>query len=214
MDPERSLPYSQASVTCLYLEPDRFSPCAPASFFKIHNIIILPFTHRGLLSGLSPQLYTTRTSTHFPFYPMPSTCLTHAPNKNIHFAVFASLLLPSSSQGHNVFHAYKKIIAVFHYSVTVSNESIFWKGSTITERHDKQSKFPFTSRSLKSVSRRRRDCSQCLSNSSAAELDFTSSQQNASPCMWQCQRHCARDTDAVISTARVYGNTSVHTDGS
>lgn len=108
----------------------------------------------------------------------------------------------------------KKIIAVFHYSVTVSNESIFWKGSTITERHDKQSKFPFTSRSLKSVSRRRRDCSQCLSNSSAAELDFTSSQQNASPCMWQCQRHCARDTDAVISTARVYGNTSVHTDGS
>jgi len=135
MDPERSLPYSQASVTCLYLEPDRFSPCAPASFFKIHNIIILPFTHRGLPSGLSPQLYTTRTSTHFPFYPMPSTCLTHAPNKNIHFAVFASLLLPSSSQGHNVFHAYKKdncCISLFSNRIKRINilERVHYNGTT------------------------------------------------------------------------------------
>jgi hypothetical protein len=148
MDPESSLPYSQASVTCLYPKPGWFSPCAPASFFKIHNNIILPFAHRGLLSGLSPQLYTTRNSTHFPFSPMPSTCPTHPHNKNIHFAVFVSLLLPSPSQGHNMFHAYKKdnrSILLFSNRIKWINilKRVHYNG---TIRQTKQ--IPFMSRSL------------------------------------------------------------------
>lgn len=48
------------------------------------------------------------------------------------------------------------------------------------------------------------DCSQCLSNNSATELDSTSSQQNASPRIWQYQRRCTSDTGAVISAAHVH----------
>jgi hypothetical protein len=163
--------------------------------------------------SLSSALHNKELNTS-SISPMPSKCPTHPPNKNILFVVFASLLLPSPSQGHNVFHSYKKnnrSISLFSNRIKRINilkrvhyNWMIWQTKQI----------PFTNRSLKSASRRRRDCSQCLSNSSSAELDSTSSQQNASLRIWQCQRHCARDTDAVISTARVYGNTSVHTDGS
>ena len=44
MEPESSLPYSQASATCPYPEPDQSSPCSPSHFLKIHLNIILPST--------------------------------------------------------------------------------------------------------------------------------------------------------------------------
>jgi hypothetical protein len=44
MEPERSLPHSQVSATCLYPKPAQFSPYPTSYFFKIHLNIILPST--------------------------------------------------------------------------------------------------------------------------------------------------------------------------
>jgi hypothetical protein len=58
IDPEHYLPYSQVLVTYLYPEPELFSPCVPARFFKIHYNIILPFTHRSSKWSLSSVFHT------------------------------------------------------------------------------------------------------------------------------------------------------------
>lgn len=88
-------------------------------------------------------------------------------------------------------------------SVSLFSNRIKWinilKIAQYNELIRQTKQIPFTSRSLKSASRRIRDCSQCFCNSSAAELDSTSSQQNASPGIWEWQRRCDRDTDVVIS---------------
>ena len=44
MEPESSLPHSQAPATCPYLEPDQSSPCPHPNLLKIHFNIILQST--------------------------------------------------------------------------------------------------------------------------------------------------------------------------
>ena len=77
MEPEGSLPHSQAPATCSYPEPDPSSPRLLLShFLKIHFNIILPSTHMpykwslslSLLNqypvGTSPLLRTATCPTH------------------------------------------------------------------------------------------------------------------------------------------------------
>jgi hypothetical protein len=53
MEPEGSLPDSQAPATCPYAEPDRSNPCPPSHFLKIHFNIILSPTLRSSKWSLS-----------------------------------------------------------------------------------------------------------------------------------------------------------------
>ena len=73
MAPDWALPHSQQLSTSLYSEPDRFNPCPPFRFLKIHLNIILPSTPGP--SKCSPCL---RFPHHNPVYSSPSPYMLHA----------------------------------------------------------------------------------------------------------------------------------------
>ena len=73
MEPKRSLPQSQVPATCPYPEPDRWSPCLPSHFLKIHSNIILP-SMPGSCKWLFPSGFPTITL-YTPFLsPIRATC--------------------------------------------------------------------------------------------------------------------------------------------
>ena len=76
MEPESSLPYSQAPASCPYPEPTPSSPHNPSHFLKIHLNIILHL-RLGLPNGLFSSGFPTKTL----YTPLPSstraTCPAH-----------------------------------------------------------------------------------------------------------------------------------------
>ena len=63
MEPEGSLPHSQAPATCPYPEPEQSSPCPPSHFLKIRLNIILP-----AMPGSSKCYPSLRFPHHNPAY--------------------------------------------------------------------------------------------------------------------------------------------------
>ena len=60
MEPQSSLPYSQAPATCPYPEPTPSSPHNPFLLLKIH-IILSSHLRLGLPNGLFPSGFPTKT---------------------------------------------------------------------------------------------------------------------------------------------------------
>jgi len=66
MEPEGSLPYSQAPATYPYPKPDQSTPSSPSNVLKTH--FNKPHLRLGLPSGLLPSGLPTKT----PFAPLRS----------------------------------------------------------------------------------------------------------------------------------------------
>ena len=73
MEPEDSLPYTQAPATCPYSKPDQFNP---SHFLKIRFNIIpsAPSSSKWSLSLGSPHQNAAHAS---PVSPIPATCPAH-----------------------------------------------------------------------------------------------------------------------------------------
>jgi hypothetical protein len=76
MEPESSLPHSQASAICLYPEPAQSSPHAHILVLKIHLNIILPSTP-GFPQWYLPLRFSTQNPVHASPIPIRATCPTH-----------------------------------------------------------------------------------------------------------------------------------------
>ena len=79
MEPQSSLPHSQAPVTCPYTDPARSSPYLPPPHHtSCRSILILhSHLHVGLPSGLFPSGFPTLTLYTTLLSPMWATCLAH-----------------------------------------------------------------------------------------------------------------------------------------
>ena len=90
MEPQSSLPYSQAPATCPYPEPTPSSPQTPSHFLKIHLNIIFPsmswspqwslslrFPHQNLVHS-SPFLHTCHMSNYQHIQKDESSVLRHS----------------------------------------------------------------------------------------------------------------------------------------
>ena len=76
MEPEGSLPHSQAPATCPYPHPDQSSPYPHIQLLKIHLNIILPSTS-GFPNGLFPSGSPTKTLYTPLLSPIRATCPAH-----------------------------------------------------------------------------------------------------------------------------------------
>jgi len=76
MEPEGSLPHSQAPATCLYPEPDWSSPCLHIPLL-FRSILILSHLRLGLPSGLLPSGLPTKTLCAALLSAMRATCPAH-----------------------------------------------------------------------------------------------------------------------------------------
>ena len=76
MEPQSSLPHSQAPATCPYPEPTPSSPDNPFSLLKIHLNIILPSTSWSPQWSLYPRFPTKTLCTPLPS-AIRATCAAH-----------------------------------------------------------------------------------------------------------------------------------------
>jgi hypothetical protein len=51
MEPEGSLPHSQAPTTCPYPEPEHSNPCSPPHFLKSSSALFTKYHHDDKVSG-------------------------------------------------------------------------------------------------------------------------------------------------------------------
>ena len=76
MEPEGLLPHLLVPVRCSYPEPHQSSPCFQSQFLKFHLNITLQL-HLGLLSGLFPSSFPTKTLYASLLSLMRATCPSH-----------------------------------------------------------------------------------------------------------------------------------------
>ena len=77
MEPECSLPHSQAPAACLYLEPNKSSPCLPPSHFVMIHLIISFHLYLGLPNGIFPSVLPTKFLYTPLVPPTRTTCSAH-----------------------------------------------------------------------------------------------------------------------------------------
>jgi len=77
MEPEGSLPHSQAFATCPYAQPDQSNPCSPYDFLKISISILFSNLSLGLPSGLFLSGFPTKTLYTSHLSPIRATCPAH-----------------------------------------------------------------------------------------------------------------------------------------
>ena len=89
MEPQSSLPYSQAPDTCPYPEPTPSSPTTPSHFLKIHLNIILPSTSWSPQWSLSLR-FTHQNPVHTS--PLLNTCHMPRPSHSSRYIYIPAVL--------------------------------------------------------------------------------------------------------------------------
>ena len=77
MEPDCSLPHTQLSVTCPYLEPDQSSPYASHPTFWRSILLLSSYLGLKLLSGLFPSRFPTKTLYRTLPSPIRTTYITY-----------------------------------------------------------------------------------------------------------------------------------------
>jgi hypothetical protein len=89
MEPERSLPHSQESATCPYLEPNHYNPCLSIPFFKLYfyTLTILKSTPMPSKPSLSVRYSHQNPGCTLCHNPSPSvsSSFDHPQNKKINY---------------------------------------------------------------------------------------------------------------------------------
>jgi len=74
MEPEGSLPHSQAPVTCAYIEPYQSSPCPPIPILEDHFLKLSSHLRLGLTCGFFPSGFPAKILYARLLCPIHATC--------------------------------------------------------------------------------------------------------------------------------------------
>ena len=113
MQPEISLPYSQAPATCSYPEPTPSSPTIPSHFLKIHLNIILPSMSWSPQWSLSLSLSLSLSG-----FPTKTLCTT------LHSSIRATC--PNTSNTTRTRTCYLRFKICYHVDLCNQNYHLFF----------------------------------------------------------------------------------------